>query len=303
MKDLKMVAVAVLAVAAVGNARVSLAQDKKEVNLAAVPPKVLLLEHKQPYSGKSEDRRKLEESLSAACERLDAPRVWIDLESLSGEPEALVFSPFDSYEQMEQSDFEWGQFLGGHADLLRMSEETKGLVGGERKIIAIRRDDLGYLADAIDLSEARFVQVLEVRLFPGHEGDFADAVKILSDAHAKVQAGTPWVVYEVDAGLPGPTFLVLSPMSEMKERDDLLAQAGGIADAEGDGAETLKKIARESFAGTESTIYIVNSEMSHVSKAFAATDLDFWMHRNSGAAPETKPEAKPEPKPKQKSSN
>jgi hypothetical protein len=304
MKRVRVAVMALLGAAMLGNAHLSLAQDKKEVNLDAVPPKILLLEHKQPYSGKSEERRKIEESLSAACERLDAPRVWIDLESLSGEPDALIFSSFDSYEQMEQSDFAWSQFLGGHADLLRMREEAKGLVGGERKIIAIRRDDLGYLADSIDLSETRFLQVLEVRLFPGRENDFADAFKILSEAHTKVQAETPWVVYEVDAGLPAPTFLVLSPMAELKERDDLLAQAGGIADAEGDGAETFKKIARESFAATESTIYTVNPAMSHVSKAFAATDLDFWMHRNSGALAEPKPEAaKPESKPRPKASN
>ncbi len=307
MRALKITAIALMAAAAAGNSPISRAQDKKEVNLAAVPPKVLLLEHKQPYSGKAEERRKIEESLSSLCERLDAPRVWIDLESLSGEPEALIFSPFDSYEQMEQSDFEWSQFLIGHADLQRMREETRGLVGGERKIIAIRRDDLGYMVDTIDLSEARFLQVLEVRLFPGRENDFADAFKILSDAHTKVQAETPWVVYEVDAGLPAPTFLVLSPMAELKERDDLLAQGAGIADAEGDGAEGYRKIARESFATTESTIYIVNPGMSHVSKAFAATDLDFWMHRNSSAAPESrsepKSEAKPESKPKSKASN
>jgi hypothetical protein len=281
----------------------SRAQDKKEVNLAAAPPKIALLEHKQPYSGKSEERRKLEETLSAASDRFEAPRFWIDLESLSGEPEALVFSPFDSYEQMEQSDFEWSQFLAGHADLQRTREDTKGLVGGERKIIAVRRDDLGYLADTIDLSEARFMQVLEVRLFPGRENDFADAFKILADAHLKVQADTPWVVYEVDAGLPAPTFLVLSPMEELKQRDDLLALAGSITDAEGESGETLKKIARESYASTENTVYVINPAMSHVSKAFAATDLDFWMHRNPAAAPQPKAEAKPEAKAKPKAAN
>ena len=303
MRALKMVAAALVATAALLAAAPSRAQDKKEANLEAAPPKVLLLEHKQPYSGKAEERRKLEEALSAACEKLDAPRVWIDLESLSGEPEALVFSPFDSYEQMEQSDFEWSQFLAGHADLQRIREDTRSLVGGERKIIAILRYDLGYLVDSIDLSEARFLQVVEVRLFPGRESDFVDAFKILADAHTKVHTETPWVVYEVDAGLPTPTFLILSPMVELKERDDLLAQSPAIADAQGDGGDALKKIARESYAATESTIYRVNPGMSHVSKAFAATDMEFWMHRGPAASQEAKPEAKPESKPKPKPSN
>lgn len=288
---------------------ISRAQDKKEVNLAAVPPKLLLLEHKQPFSGKSEERRKLEETISATCDRLEAPRFWIDLESISGEPEALTFSSFDSYEQMEQSNLDWDQFLAGHGDIGRMKEEARSLVGGERKIIAVRRDDLGYLADTIDLSEARYIHVLEVRLFPGREGDFADASKILADADSKVQSETPWVVYEVDAGLPAPTFLVVSPMTELKQRDDLLALAANRGDAEGDGGEAVRKIQRESYATTENTVYAINPGMSHVSKAFAATDLDFWAHRNAAPAAEPKADAKakgepkPDAKPKPKAAN
>jgi hypothetical protein len=279
------------------------AQDKKEVNLAAVPPKVLVLEHKQVFSGKAEERRKMEEIVAASCDRLEAPRFWIDLESMSGEPEALTLSSFDSYEQMEESNIEWNQFLAGHGDVQKTREETRGLVGGERKIIAIRRDDLGYLPESIDLSEARYLHVLEVRLFPGRESDFADASKILSDADTKVQSETPWAVYEVDAGLPAPTFLVLSPMAELKQRDDLLALAGNRADAQGDGGEALRKIARESYATTESTVYEINPAMSHVSKAFAATDLDFWAHRTSNSAPVPKADAKVEPKAKAKVAN
>ena len=276
------------------------AQDKKEANLAAAPPKILMLEHKQAYSGKSEERRKLEESVAAACDRLDAQRFWIDLESMSGEPEALVFSPFDSYEHLEDSNSEWNQFLAGHGDVQRMLEDTRALVGGERKIIAVRRDDLGYLADNIDLSEARYMHVTEVRLFPGRESDFVDATRILAEASSKAQGETPWVVYEVDAGLPAPTFLVFSPMAELKQRDDLLALTGNLADAEADNAETLKKIVRESYASTENTIYAIRPAMSHVSKAFAATDMDFWMRHAPAAAPAPKADAKPETKPDQK---
>lgn len=303
MNDMKTIA-ALLILASVPFAPAGLrAQDKKEVNLAAVPPKIVLFEHKQAYAGKAEERRKLDEAISASCDRLEVPRYWIDLESLSGEPEALSFSPFESYEEMEQSNYDWHQFLAGHADLQRMNEGAGGLVGGVRKIIAIRRDDLGYLTDTIDLSEARFLHVLEVRLFPGRENDFADAFKILAEAHAKVQSETPWVVYEVDAGLPTPTFLVVSPMAELKQRDDILAVAGSLSDAEGESGETVRKITRESYASTENTVYAINPRMSHVSKAFAATDLEFWAHRNGDAKPETKPDVKPDSKLKPKPAN
>ena len=140
------------------------AQDKKAANLAAAPPNVAMFVHQEFFLGKAADRQKLESTISRACDRVDVPRYWIDLESISGEPEALVFSSYDSYEEMEQSDVDWRRFLIMHPDLERTKEEVEALAASERKTIAVRRDDLGYLSENIDLSEARFIHILEVRL-------------------------------------------------------------------------------------------------------------------------------------------
>jgi len=269
------------------------AQDKKAANVDAAPPGIALFVHQSVYSGKAAIREKIEANLSRVCDRLDAPKFWIDLEPLSGDSEGLVFSPFDSYEQMEQTNADWTKFLAGHPDLNRMQDEIAGYVGSERKVIALRRDDLGYLAQSIDFSEARFVHVLEVHLFPGRESDFAEAFRILADAYTKIQAETPWVVYQVDVGGPAPTFLVIRPMRELKQNDDLMAASGNLMDAEGEqGIETLKRIAREAYATMETNLYAVSPEMSHVSKLFAATDPDYWLHRG----PDPRPEVKPDPK-------
>ncbi len=268
------------------------AQDKKPVNLAAAAPNILLLVQEGLSMGRATDRKKLGTSMSRACDRIEVQRFWIDMEPLTGEPTALVFSSFDSYEQLEQSNFDWRQFLAGHPELARIKEELAAMGTGENTTIAVRRDDLGYLSGNIDLSEARFVQVLKVRLFPGHEDDFAQAYKILADANAKIQADSPWVVYEVDAGAPAPTFLVLRPMSELKLQDDLQALNRSLIEAEGEqDRDTLRKIEQEAYADIENTIYAVDPEMSHVSKAFAITDPEFWIHRadaQSNVPPESK---------------
>ena len=270
------------------------AQDQKPANLDAAPPNVALLVHQQVYPGKSADREKREMTVARACDRLETPRFWIDLESLTGQPESLVFYPFDSYEQLGQANTDWSHFLATHPDLDHVRGEIEGMIGSQREIVAVRRDDLGYLADSIDLSEARFVNVLEVHLFPGHEDDFAEAFKILVDAYTKIHADAPWMVYQVDVGAPAPTFVVLRPMSEIKQNDDLLSWNDALIEAEGEqGGESLKRIARQAYVTTESNLYAVNPEMSHVSKSFAATDPDYWIHRG---APEVKSEAKPTPK-------
>jgi hypothetical protein len=271
------------------------AQDAKAANPAAAPPNVLLLVHQEILPGRASDRQRLETSLSRACDRLDVPNFWIDLQSLTGPREAVFFDTFDSFEHLEKSDADWRQFYAFHPDLARVNDDIDALVGSERTIIAVRRDDVGYLADRIDLSESRFMRILEVRLFPGHESDFVEALRILAEAYTKIKADTPWMVYQVNLGMSSPSFLILMPMSELGQNDDLLSLRDNQLSAEGEeGAERLKQIARESYASAESNLYAVKPEMSHVSKEFAAEDPDFWRHRTEpNARPETKPLVKP----------
>lgn len=255
-------------------------QDKKAANLAAAPPNLVLIVHQEIQNGRASARQKLEVATARTCDRLDAPNSWIDLQSLTGQREVLFFDPFDSFEQLEQSFSGWGQFFAAHPELAHMREEIEALVASERTIVAVRRDDLGYLADSIDLSEARFMRVLEVRLFPGHESDFVEASKILAEAYSKIKADTPWVVYQVNLGMPSPAFIIFLPMSAMKQNDDLLSWQESMLEAEGEEAtQRLRQIARESFASTESNLYAVSAEMFHVSKEFAASDPDFWTPR------------------------
>lgn len=258
------------------------AQDNKVANLAAAPPNLVLLLHQEIQQGKTAERQKLESAISRACDRLETPSDWIDLQSVTGAREALFFNPFASFEDLGKSEIEWGQFFAAHPELSRMKEEVEGLVLNDRTSIAARRNDLGYLADSIDLSEARYMRVLDIRLFPGHEKDFIEAIKILADAYAKLQADTPWVVYQVDVGVPTPAFLVFMPMPELKPNDDLLSWRANLMEAEGEqAADTLQRIAREAFASTETNLYAVRPEMSHVSKEFAAGDPEFWTHKTA----------------------
>lgn len=142
------------------------------------------------------------------------------------------------------------------------------------------------------------MRVLEVRLFPGHESDFAESIRLWSQARAKGEADLPWVVYQVKEGKPSPTFLIFLPLSELRENDDLLAQKGSMLETmEGDSAERLKQIAREAVISTESNLYAVSPELSHVPREFAVSDPEFWRKRTES---ETKPEARPGPSPSKK---
>ena len=279
------------------------AQDQASISDAAAPPNMLLLVHQEIKLGKAAERRKLEIASAHAYDQLKVPISWIALESLTGPPEALSFDPLDSYDHLDQSFAIYGQLLAAHPDLARMQEDIESLVSSEKALIAVRRDDLGFRPQTIDLSKARFMRVLEVRLYPGLEADFVEAANILAQAYDKIDADTPWVVYQVNAGAPSPTFLVFFPMFTLKQNDDLLNWRQDLRNAEGEEAsQRLEQIAKEAFASSESNLYVLRPEMSHVSKEFAGGDPDFWSAKPQPPSPAAqKPvprkdaEAKPKP--------
>jgi hypothetical protein len=280
-------------------ASVASAQVEDFPNLAGTPPKVLLLAHQEFKSAKTGERQKLEAAISRACDRVSVPNSWIDLESITGFPRALFFDPFDSFEHLDTAFAEWPQIFAAHPDLARMQQELKALVSSERTVIAVRRDDLGFRPQSIDLSKARFLRVLEVQLHPGHESDFVEAFKILGGAYEKIKADTPWVVYQVNVGMPSPTFLVFVPMHALKQNDDLLDWRRSLREAEGEeGVNRMEQLARDAYASTESNLYFISPETSHVSKDFADGDPGFWSPKPSTATkPASRKDAEAKPKP------
>jgi hypothetical protein len=251
-------------------------QTKESAEPATAPPKLLVLVYQKFSFDKAADRDQWETAMARACQKLDVPNSWIVMESVTGEPEVLSFDPFDSFAQMEKPVAEWGPIYAAHPELGRLQAQINAALVSQRTVIAVRRDDLSYRANRIDLSKARTMRVLEMQLHPGRENEFAEAFQKLSAAYEKIESDLPWVVYQVNLGMPSPTFLAFVPMRALRQNDDLLKIRETLHAAEGEAAERMQQIAREAYASTESNLYSVRPEKSHVSKEFAAGDPEFW---------------------------
>jgi hypothetical protein len=257
-------------------------QTKESVESATAPPKLLVLVYQRFSFDKGSEHDKWEIATARACQKLAVPNSWIVLDSVTGEPEVLSFDPFDSFAQMEKPISEWGPIYASHPELGRLQAQINAALTSQRTVIAVRREDLSYRANRIDLSKARFMRVLEVRLHPGREHEFAEAFQKLSAAYEKTESDLPWVVYQVNLGMPSPTFLAFVPMKAVGQNDDLLKRRESLRAAEGEAAERMLQIAREAYASTGSNLYSISPEKSHVSKEFAAGDPEFWTPKPAG---------------------
>src|ERR1700758_3199900 len=175
----------------------------------ASPPKVALLVYQQTQAGKTGARQELEISLARAFDRLQAPLSWIELEAVTGPPGALFFDPGKSYDDIEKAGAQLGSIFAAHPELAQKQQQVDELLTNSSTVVALRRDDLGYRADTLDLAKARFLQIETVRVRPGHERDFNEAQTTLRSALEKSHSDIPRVVYQVDHGLPAPTFLIV----------------------------------------------------------------------------------------------
>ncbi len=216
---------------------------------AAAPPKVLLLTRQQFKPGRAHARERLERATVAIYNQLDVPVYWLELAAFTGQPEALFFDPFDSFEAVEKADAALGALNEAHPELVRMQAGINDALSSQRAILAVRRDSPGV--DEINLAQARFLRMLVVRTGPGQEPP-------------SMAGATPSIIYEVTSGMPGPVFLIFQPMTAFTDIPAAAVMHGTVV---------------------EDAVYAVEPEMSHVSREFAGEDREFWMKRSNDKPP------------------
>lgn len=114
-------------------------------------------------------------------------------------------------------------------------------LSSQRTIVAVLRDSPGV--DGINLAQARFLRMLVVRTHPGEEQPSAADL-------------TPSIVYQVTSGMSSPAFLVFQIITALADIPAAHVNHGTVV---------------------EDSVYAIEPDVSHVSRAFAEQDKAFWM--------------------------
>jgi hypothetical protein len=129
----------------------------------------------------------------------------------------------------------------------------------------------------------------------GHAEQFEELTKLYRDANLKIGQNTPWSAYE---GMMGVTdaYLVLVPMTSLKDEDTALAHKKQFGAALGDeGKRRINKLSEENVTSVEDNLWMVNPEWSYVEKSWIDADSQFW-GLEPGAKPAPKPKSPPHTK-------
>lgn len=253
------------------------AQSTHPINAAGQPPKILNVVHQLLIPGRGSAYSQLLDRIAETYAQAQIPVYWMQSQSITGPYEGMSLNFFDSFAEAEAASNNLMHAATGRPALAQMQEQLLTYVSNMTNEIAFRRDDVSYRGSSIDFSKARILRVATILVRQGHEEEFAEAIKGLRNAYERLNSNAFWVTYQVNAGAPSTTFVILMPMHSLKEMDDYIARTRQLRDAEGPAiASRLQVIARDAYVSWDSELFTVDPAASHVSRGFAAGDTQFW---------------------------
>ena len=165
-----------------------------------------------------------------------------------------------------------------------------------RSMTAMLSKESSYMpSNGVTLGKTRYVLIETFRVRLGHEEDFTTGGKVFIAAYKKSNYPSPVFVYQVIAGAPDATYLIILPMASLKEMDEQPAREKAMIEAMGaDNFGRLMKGEGDVFQTMETTLFAVSPEMSYVSKETEDEDPGFWRPKVVTSAVPAKPKDKAE---------
>ena len=271
------------------------AQDKAVSNMA--PPKVLTISREFVKPGKTGSiHDKSESAFVRAMTNAKWPTHYLGLDSLSGKARSVFLTGYDSFDAWEKDQKATQKNATLSGALERAFEADGALLDAYDQSVWIYREDQSQHPTG-DISQERYLEFEVFHVKPGHEADWATAVKLVQDAYSKGIPEARWDMYELAYG-GGPSYVVITPLKSASEIDKNFASGKQFMEAMGsEGMKKLSELSAAAIESLETNLFIINPRMSYVSDEVANAAPDFWRPKAAaGAASKPKGE-KAEAKP------
>jgi len=239
-------------------------------------PKFLNIFREQLKPGTAGEHAKWEAGWPAAYEKAKSPYNYIALQSITGPPEVWYVSPLANqaaYGEMmdaEQKD----PVLA--AELERLMKGDGQFLSEQSALQAVAVPELSH-GSFPSIGKMRYYEITTFRIRPGHQDAWVAATKAYKTATARSAPNASWRTYDVVAGAPGGTYLIMSSVGAFAGFDNMMAE--GEATWKGMTAEeaaTLGKFMKESVINVSTNRYRLDPGQSYVNAETKALDPAFW---------------------------
>ncbi len=219
---------------------------------------------------------------------------FLALVSSTGPNEAWYLTPYESLEAWEKDTKGIAANAALTSEIDRLSAEDSQHLNGYRSFVVRYRADLSH-RPGVSVPTQRHFSITIVRIRPGHISEFEEVRKMNVEGHKKAGINDNHTVYQVVAGMPAGTFLILTPYKSMAEADaarQLHGQAFRDAMGGDAGQKKINELNSSSTISSETNYFTFSPEMSYPSKEYIEADPSFWKPKPA-KAPAAKKEDKP----------
>jgi hypothetical protein len=244
--------------------------------LPTTQPNLIQIVREEVKIGHEAAHRKTEAGWPAAFEKAKDPEYYMAMVSMTGPAEAWFVIPLDSHKAMGDMLKRQNDNPALSTELDRLSLADAENINSLRVIHAAARKDLSR-GSFPDMAQQRYWEITLFRMKPGHEADFEAAAKAYGAAAGRSAPNTSYRVYEIIAGMPGPTYLVFTSVVSFSDFDSMMTD--GEATMKGMTAEeraALQKFSADGLIEAETNRFRLDPEMSYVPSDVRTKDPTFW---------------------------
>ena len=243
-------------------------------------PNMITIVREEVKLGRDADHAKVEAGWPAAYEKAKSPDYYLAMTSMTGTPEVWYVSPYASHAAIGDSMKREDADPVLTAELVRLRRADADMINSVRIMQARARPELSYGAYP-DLAKQRFFEITWFRVRPGHEPQFEAAAKAYGSSAKRAGVAAAYRVYEIVAGIPGPTYLIFGSMASMGEFDQVMMNGDKIMKgANQDEGMALQKAMLEGVINVETQRFRLDPVQSYVPKATRDQDPAFWMPKS-----------------------
>ena len=275
-----------------GTAAVVSAQENSQTT-GHKPPKVLTITREFIKPGKNGNAHDKTESMYVgAMAAAKWPTHYLAMDAISGKPRSLFFTGYDSFEAWQKDSLAEQKNATLSAALDRANEADGALLDSTETSAFAYREDQSYNVD-IDMPHMRYFEIEVFVIRPGHEKEWDDAVKLVTEAYKKSGIDAHWVIYEEIFGANSGEYLIITPRKSASEIDATFSNNPKFMAAMGeDGMKKLSELSAAAIQETANNLFVFSPTKSYIWDEWAKADPDFWKPKAMKAAAAKKPEEK-----------
>lgn len=241
-------------------------------------PKVLQITREYTKPGKAgQAHEKMEAAFVQAMAKAKWPVHYLALTSLSGKQRALFMTRYPSFEAYEKDGASIQKNAALSAALERASVTDGELLESEDQGVFLYEEEMS-LRPHPDLSHMRFMEISAYHVRPGHDRDWAEAVKMVKAAYEKGVPEAHWGMFREMYGGDGGTYLVLQSHETLAQIDrGLLEDDKKFRGAMGeDGMKKLSELVAACVESSQHQLFAFSPSMSYIYDDWIKSDPAYW---------------------------